>query len=197
MSSYDAAIIDATILEDPRLLTLPRGYRLMHIEGYVWSRAQRTDGAIPRHMLARVAFDEEDRDRGATALVDAGLWEVTPTGWRIVDFLDTQWSRATVEQKRRDNRRRYSEYVERQREKEAKRVGKRVANDLDADTDTDTDADADKQAGIGRSEGPDSALLRPVGASFRECRVCGRDYLGAGYGSDGDSLCSRKCERAA
>ena len=192
MSSYDAAIIDGTILEDPDLLALPRGTRLLHIEGYVWSRAQRTDGEIPRHLLARIAFDEPDPQAAAAQLVDAGLWAVTDGGWRIVDFLDTQWSRATVERKRAQNRRRYEEWVAKQDEKEGKRVGKRVANDTDADA--DSDPDPEREGETAKRNGADAGYGRPVVAlASRVCVGCGRDFLGEGYGKDGESVCSWRC----
>ena len=175
MSSYDAAIIDVTILEDPALLVLPRGMRLLHIEGYVWSRAQRTDGAIPRYLLPRIAFGEPDPEAAAAALVDAGLWTATETGWTIVGYLTTQWSRETVQRKRADNRKRYEEWVKRQGEKPSKRPSKakRDANAFanDPDTDADSDPDPEREGESAGRSGADAGLQRPVVARSDEAKV--------------------------
>jgi hypothetical protein len=80
---------------DPVLLGLPRGVRLLHIEGTVWCCQQLTDGDIPRHMVARFT-DEPDPLDGAALLVETGLWAATDTGWAIVGFVDQQRSKAEV-----------------------------------------------------------------------------------------------------
>jgi hypothetical protein len=126
MSSYDAAIIDLATLDDHRLLECSRGARFMHVEALVWSRAHRTDGAIPRGVLARIAWDEPDVAAAADELVRAGVWAVSDRGWDIVDFLATQWSKAKVEAKRQQSRDRYERWQEggqRGRKRAAKRVG--------------------------------------------------------------------------
>lgn len=132
MANRDAALIDVTILEDPRLLPLPRSTRLMQIEAYVWCRQHRTDGVIPRHMLARFAFDADDREAAAASLVDAGLWRSISAGWRIVNFLTTQMSRRRVEHKRQVDRDRWDRWQEGPPPKRvSKRVSKRVGNASD------------------------------------------------------------------
>lgn len=201
MSSYDAAIIDVTIIEDHRLLTLPRGTRLLHLEGYVWSRAHRTDGEIPRALLGRIAFDEPDPQAAAAQLVDAGLWAVTDAGWRIVDFLDTQWSRDTVRRKRANNRKRYEEWVANQdegkRPPRSKGKGNALANATANDTDTDADSDPDPERegeSAGRKGDDAGDPSGPVVAlQSRKCSGCNRDFLGEGYGEDGASVCSWRC----
>jgi hypothetical protein len=68
--------------DDPALLGLPRGIRLLHVEALVWSNAHGTDGALPRHVLARIT-DEPDPGIAAEQLVAAGLWTETDEGWAI------------------------------------------------------------------------------------------------------------------
>lgn len=85
------ARLDDGITDNPRLLALPRGVRLVHIEGIVWSCRHETDGRIPRHVLRKVT-DEPDPEDAATTLVDAGLWKVVDDGWEIVGFLEDQRS---------------------------------------------------------------------------------------------------------
>jgi hypothetical protein len=47
-SSYDSALVDVAMIEDPRLLTLPRGVRLFHLEALVWSKAPSHRWVHPR-----------------------------------------------------------------------------------------------------------------------------------------------------
>jgi hypothetical protein len=68
--------------DDPDLLALPRGIRLMHVEALVWSNAHGTDGKVPRHVLTRIT-DEPDPAAAAEQLVAAGLWTLTVAGWSI------------------------------------------------------------------------------------------------------------------
>lgn len=87
-------------LGDPVLLGLPRGIRLLSIEGTIWSNQQGTDGRIPRHMLSRLT-DEPDAEGAADQLVTFGKWNATDAGWEIVGFLEDQWSAADVAASRR------------------------------------------------------------------------------------------------
>ena len=43
-----------TFNDDPVLLGLPRGVRLLHVEAIVWCCKHETDGRIPRHVLTRI-----------------------------------------------------------------------------------------------------------------------------------------------
>lgn len=184
MSSYDAAVIDVRITEDPRLLTLPRSYRLLHVDAYVWCKAQRTDGVIPRHMLTRLAFDEPDRDLAATALVDAELWKETGTGWVIPDFLETQWGRKQVQRKRELARERYERWQEREGKKETR--DKRVGNDTDI-----TRPDLTRPEGEGRKEGGQPDGIAPEGEPpVADCADCGLTLNDdRGYGTPGKPAC--------
>lgn len=90
------AKVDDRFNDDPRLLSLERGVRLLHIEGIVWCCRHLTDGHVPRYALAKVT-DEPDAVNGVDALVEAGLWEPQGEGWLIVDYLRDQSSAADVE----------------------------------------------------------------------------------------------------
>ena len=68
--------------EDPVLLELPRGIRLLYVEALVYSNAHGTDGKLPRHVLSRVT-DEPDPVAAAEQLVAAGVWDATDAGWSI------------------------------------------------------------------------------------------------------------------
>jgi hypothetical protein len=108
-SSYDAALVDVAMIEDHRLLTLPRGVRLLHLEALVWSKAHLTDGYIPAAALNRLT-DEPDAHLAAKQLARVGMWDMTDAGWRIRDFLDTQMSAERVRAKRQAARERYDRW---------------------------------------------------------------------------------------
>jgi hypothetical protein len=108
MSKFDKAMIGLHDLESPALIHLPRGVRLLHVEALAWCSLRRTDGVLAFAALPR-ATDEPDAMSAAAQLVAAGVWEETPTGWRIVGYLDTQISAseiALVEARNRANWRR-------------------------------------------------------------------------------------------
>lgn len=90
------AKLDDGITDRPELLALPRDVRLVHIEGSVWSCRHETDGQIARHVLRKVT-DQPNPEVAAQALVDAGLWAETDTGWEVTGFLDDQRSAADIE----------------------------------------------------------------------------------------------------
>ena len=124
-SSYDSALVDVAMIEDPRLLTLSRGSRLLHLEALVWSKAHLTDGFIPAGAINRLT-DEPDSSKAARELVKVGLWNLTAEGWTIVGFTDTQMSAQRVREKRQASRERYDRWQQSQLHK---RVGNGAAND--------------------------------------------------------------------
>lgn len=99
------ARLDDTFVDDPDLLRLPRGARLLHVEGIVWSCKHLTDGLLERHVLRRLS-DEPDLEEAAGLLVDAGLWADDELGFRIVGFLEQQPSRLEVQQRRENTKER-------------------------------------------------------------------------------------------
>jgi hypothetical protein len=87
--------LGAEFLTDPTMLSLPRGVRLLHIESMIWCNQHGTDGAVPRHMLARLS-DEPDAEAAALMLVAAGRWEATAEGYQVLGFVGDQLSAAEV-----------------------------------------------------------------------------------------------------
>jgi hypothetical protein len=65
----------------------------------MYSNRQLTDGYLPLAMVKQLPI--VDRPLAvASALVAAGLWEKVDDGYRIHDFLDHNWTRAHVKQRR-------------------------------------------------------------------------------------------------
>jgi len=136
-SSYDSALIDTAMIEDARMLALPRGIRLVHVEALVWAKLRRTDGFIPRGALPRMT-DEADPIDAAERLVGAGLWESAANGWQIVGFTDMQLSREQVERKVQLARKARDRYEERHPDRP--RRGKRGKDGTDASDEASRDA---------------------------------------------------------
>lgn len=91
-----------TAFDDPRLLAVPRGVRLLHFEALAWSNRYGADGLIPAHVLGRLT-DEPDPADAAAQLVTAGLWEAIDAGWRIGWLREDQPSaEETAERRRQD-----------------------------------------------------------------------------------------------
>jgi hypothetical protein len=124
-SSFDSALVDTAAIEDPRLVVLPRGVRLLAVEALVWSKLHRTDGFLPRAAVLRMT-DEPAPWQAADKLAEAGVWEGTDDGWSIVGFTDSQMSAERVRAKQEDARKRYDTWQESHR---GKRVGNGVTND--------------------------------------------------------------------
>lgn len=124
-SSFDSALVDTATIEDPRLVVLPRGVRLLAVEALVWSKLHRTDGFLPAPAVLRMT-DEPDPWQAAARLAEAGVWEAKGDSWQIVGFTDSQMSAARVLEKQQAARIRYDRWQESQG---AKRVGNGVTND--------------------------------------------------------------------
>jgi hypothetical protein len=140
-SSYDSAVIDTAMIEDVRMLLLPRSVRLLYLEALVWAKLRRTDGLIPRAALPRVT-DEPDPELAAARLVEVGLLDNRPEGWQITDFERTQMSAKRVAELQAEAKRRYDEY-------RTRHPRKRVSN-------TDSNADSN-----GDANGPARPPARP------------------------------------
>jgi hypothetical protein len=123
-SAYDSALVDTAMIEDPRLLALPRGVRLLHIEAMVRSKLMGSDGLIPQAALTRLT-DEPNAQAGAALLVSAGVWEPAGDGWQITDFERSQMSAARVQEKREAAKARYDRW---QQAHSPKRVANATAN---------------------------------------------------------------------
>lgn len=86
--------LDDGIYDNPKILAVEPGDRLLYVWALCWSNRHHTDGAIPAKMLRYIAMFAGVDDPAAAAgrLVDAGLWENDVEGWQIHDFTDFQLS---------------------------------------------------------------------------------------------------------
>jgi hypothetical protein len=123
-SAYDSAVIDTAMIEDSRLLALPRGIRFVHIEAIVRSKLMGSDGLVSAAALLRLT-DEPNPQAAAAQLVAAGVWELASSGWQIIDFEKSQMSAARVKEKREAAKARYDTW---QRSHAPKRVANATAN---------------------------------------------------------------------
>lgn len=74
-----------------------------------YSMAYLTDGLITRDALRNLRGSRTDAQR----LVDAGLWDPDPEGWRFHDWLSWQPSRDSIETRRAANATRQARYRQR------------------------------------------------------------------------------------
>jgi hypothetical protein len=97
-------------LNDRRLLLLSDAAFRLHITGLVWAVSNRTEGVIDEADLPLVPRV----DPGLTAeLEKVGLWEREGSGWVLVEFDNTQTSRAQLEgldHRRKQDRERAKRY---------------------------------------------------------------------------------------
>lgn len=97
--------LDDAMPKHPKVLHLrDRAFRA-HIEAICYSAHYLTDGLIETEVARR-----EGWTRDALALVEAGVWEETGTGWRIHDYLAYNPSREQVLRERAQVKRRVSRF---------------------------------------------------------------------------------------
>src|ERR671910_3796500 len=143
-SSYDAAMVDTAMIEDPRLLCLPRGSRLLYLEMLVWAKLRRTDGHVPLGALSRLT-DEPDPIAAATKLAYQELLRTDQEigGFWIVDFAASQWTAEQVQRRiesQREARERYEErHPNRPRSGSRDKLGERSRDGSHGPTDVPTD----------------------------------------------------------
>jgi 5-methylcytosine-specific restriction endonuclease McrA len=95
--------VDDKLTMHPKWLAAGQDARSVWFEAAVWSASQLTDGQIPRGALAlmgTLAKIAGSADKAAAELVKLGLWDRSPGGWYIHDWLDLQPSRDDVETRR-------------------------------------------------------------------------------------------------
>lgn len=76
-----------------------------------WSIDQGTDGVVPSDSLRFLGGTK----RAASKLVEVGLWEVHPEGWRFHDWLDHNVSDQQIQDQRKATRDRVQRHRDRQR----------------------------------------------------------------------------------
>jgi hypothetical protein len=116
--------VDTGYLAHPKLLGLHPSAKLLHLASILWTAEHLTDGYVPpkalRELSESVPIAVRWRGHHASALVDAGLWDVVepPTlGWVVHDFTEhnAAATRAAVERNRELTRDRVARHRAQQR----------------------------------------------------------------------------------
>ncbi|MFI5259535.1 MAG: hypothetical protein ACHQ01_08010, partial [Candidatus Limnocylindrales bacterium] len=97
------------MIHHPDLVRLPSAVRWLWVEGLVWSRLNRTDGLIPKHMLVVVSIEPNAVEK-ADQLVLAGRWTDEGDAYQMVGFSASQMTRERVEQKQRSASERWDKW---------------------------------------------------------------------------------------
>lgn len=84
-------------LSDRRILRLSDAAHRLFVTALVWSVSNRTDGLLTSEDLDLMLVVRPATPGEAAELVDAGLWEYADNGWRMVDYLNTQTDRDTLD----------------------------------------------------------------------------------------------------
>jgi hypothetical protein len=82
--------VDDNFSDHPKVEDLPDAAVAMWTRGGSWSARHLTDGFVPERKARKLC---DDPDRGLKALIDAGLWESVPDGYRFHDWSDYQPTR--------------------------------------------------------------------------------------------------------
>lgn len=86
--------VDAGFWKHPKVQDVELAPIGLHVPALSYCADNLTDGLVPEGWVRRQAFGDLAL---AQALVDAGLWESDPHGFRVHDYLDYNPSRAAVE----------------------------------------------------------------------------------------------------
>lgn len=121
------------------------GAALFHIAAICWCSHQLTDGRVPDSALHLIAAHSQTPPSVVDeVLADSGRWERHEDGrsWLIVNYLEWQESRATIEEKREKER------LRKQKQREGTSQG-------ESQRDTEGGPDAQSSEGRGQSETPE------------------------------------------
>lgn len=88
--------VDDKLWGHPKWLSTPIRSRGLWVTAGSWCAYQEQDGNVPRHVLATLGATPRD----ASALVAAGLWDITDTGWQFHDWAEFQPDSASQKAKR-------------------------------------------------------------------------------------------------
>ena len=172
--------IDDRFPQHPKVAAAGPLAMAMQVAGLCYCNRELTDGFIPR-AIARTLLDwEVVRDDGTIytigvssgmrgddldspwvidLLVDAGLWEAVPGGYRIHDYLDYQPSREETLKDRDATARRQADWRERKKSKRSHTVSNAVTNGV---TNTDVQGkNAPYAADSGDGAGTNAAAETP------------------------------------
>lgn len=106
MDAMSWAKLDDAFPDHPKVIGLSADAFRLHVTAICYAARFETDGAIPAGGLPRIGGTTASVDE----LVDAGLWDRTPRGWQIHDYLQYNPSRAerqTMRQQAADRQERW------------------------------------------------------------------------------------------
>ena len=89
--------LDESFPEHPKVMGLGLRAEGLFVRGLAYACRVKTDGHIPTAFIR--SMPDPDVEAVATSLVAAGLWETTPCGFLIHDYLDYQPSREDLKQR--------------------------------------------------------------------------------------------------
>lgn len=89
--------IDDNFAQHPKVAALADAAFRLHVSAMCYASRNLTDGFIPQSVLRMLAWKSSDPDNDAIELVQAGLWDTEPDGWRIHDYLEYNPSRDEIE----------------------------------------------------------------------------------------------------
>jgi hypothetical protein len=79
--------LDDQFPDHPKVAGLSNEAFCLHVTAMCWTAKQQTDGKLPSRLLTRLAWRCQDPATAAAELIEAGVWDKTPEGWEIHDFL--------------------------------------------------------------------------------------------------------------
>lgn len=114
--------ISTSYLRHPKLAGIGHAAKLLHLASILWTAEHLTDGYLPPNALDQLVFDlrlaRNKRSILCRSLIDHGLWDELPVGWRVHDF--EQWNRSSTREVVEANR---AAAAERQRRHRARESG--------------------------------------------------------------------------
>lgn len=107
--------LDDQFFANPKVVDLGKDAKLVYLAALTYCGSQLTDGVIKAGAVRMVAAMVDAERECVAELVDAGLWEVIPEGYRIHDYLMYNPSGEQVKAERANNAKRQQEWRERNR----------------------------------------------------------------------------------
>ena len=102
--------LDDGFFRHPKAVRAGRDGRFLYLAALCWCSQQLSNGVTPAELLPMLAFDAgiavDDAAAAADRLVEVGLWERIPEGWKVHDYEDHQRTREQVEHDRAQARKR-------------------------------------------------------------------------------------------
>ncbi len=88
--------IDDEFPDHKKVASLSNDAFCLHVTAMCWVAKWQTDGKLPSKLLGKLAWRCQDPASAASELVTSGVWETTPEGWEIHDFLEYNPSKAQI-----------------------------------------------------------------------------------------------------